>query len=128
MTPYVGAAAFVAVFLVCIRLFSLPGTAKEILTTVASSRTAMFDKTLDDRAKESALQAFSKRLFSLFLLLSLGGTASLLLPAGLIWLGSLTGVFAFTAVLEALLSWKFLVGATVVGCLLGYGLRRGRQA
>ena len=74
----------------------------------------MRDTTLDDDEKEKKVQSAALSLFSQFFWITL--TAVLVLAASgvVMWLGDLTGVASFDAVMAFLLSWEIIVGTTVL--------------
>ena len=120
-----GAIFLVVGFVALVKVFNLPGKCSEVLDLARASLTVLRNPSLDDAAKESALQSNAVRLFSLFLLLTAGAALALVLPTGLIWLLDLLHVVSLRAVLEVALSWQFLLATTVVG-VLAWRLMRGR--
>jgi hypothetical protein len=120
-----GAIFLVVGFVVLVKVFGLPGKCSEVLDLARTSLAVLRNPSLDDDAKESALQSNAVKLFALFLLLTAGAALALVLPAGLIWVLDLLHVVSLRAVLELTLSWQFLLASTVVG-VIAWRLMRGR--
>ena len=120
-----GAIFLVVGFVALVKVFNLLGKCSEVLDLARTSLTVLRNPSLDDAAKESALQSNAVRLFSLFLLLTAGAALALVLPTAVIWLLDLLHVVSLRAVLELTLSWQFLLATTVVG-VLAWRLMRGR--
>ena len=120
------AALFLVVaFMALLGAFGVPARAG---AAVARSRAAIADlrnRALSDLDKEQAMQAHSRALFGLFLVITALSALALLLPSLLVWLGAVAGWYGFEAALDATLSWPILLGACVLGCGL-YWLRRRR--
>jgi hypothetical protein len=120
-----GAIFLVVGFVVLVKVFGLLGKCSEVLDLARTSLAVLRNPSLDDDAKESALQSIAVKLFALFLLLTAGAALALVLPAGLIWVLDLLHVVSLRAVLELTLSWQFLLASTVVG-VIAWRLMRGR--
>ena len=110
-----GAIFLVVGFVALVKAFGLVGKCGEVLDLARTSLAVLRNPSLDDDAKESALQSYAAKLFLLFLLLTAGAALALVLPAGLIWVLDLLHVVSLRAVLEMTLSWQFLLGSTLVG-------------
>jgi hypothetical protein len=110
-----GAIFLVVGFVLLVRMFGLIGKCRHVLDLVQSSVAVLRDPSLDDDARERALQAHAKQLFALFFLLTTGAALALALPAGLIWILDALRVVSLRAVVEMTLSWQFLLGTTLVG-------------
>jgi uncharacterized oligopeptide transporter (OPT) family protein len=120
-----GAIFLVVGFVALVRMFGLIKKCGEVLDLVKSSLAVLRNPSLDDDAKEGALQSHAKQLFSLFLLLTLGAALALALPAGMIWILDVLQVLSLRAVIEVTLSWQFLLGSTLFG-VVAWRLTRKR--
>jgi len=110
-----GAIFLVVGFLALVRMFGLVRRSGEAFDLARASLAVLRNSSLDDAAKESALQSHATRLFSLFFLLTAGAGLALALPAGIIWILDVLQVVSLHAVLDVTLSWQFLLGSTLVG-------------
>lgn len=120
-----GAVFLVIGFVLLVRMFGLVGKCQHVFDLVQSSMAVLRDPSLDDHARERALQSHAKQLFGLFFLLTAGAALALALPAGLIWILDVLRVVSLRAVLEMTLSWQFLTVTTLVG-VAAWGLMRRR--
>ncbi|MDX2505065.1 MAG: hypothetical protein QNL62_11410 [Gammaproteobacteria bacterium] len=50
----------------------------------------------------------------LFIKLTLGGIAALLVPLGLVWLLEQTGILSLSEVMNTALSWEFILASTIL--------------
>jgi hypothetical protein len=89
----------------------------DVFRLVKSSLAVLRNPSLEDDAKESALRSYARRLFLLFLLLTLGAALALALPAGMIWILDALQVVSLRSVIDVTLSWQFLLGTTLFGVL-----------
>jgi uncharacterized oligopeptide transporter (OPT) family protein len=112
-----GAIFLVVGFVALIRMFGLIKKCGDVFDLVKSSLAVLRNPSLDDDAKESAMQSYARQLFLLFLLLTLGAALALALPAGVIWILDVLQVVSLRAVIDVTLSWQFLLGSTLVGVL-----------
>jgi hypothetical protein len=119
-----GAIFLVVGFVVLVRVFGLTRKCGEVFDLARASLAVLRNPSLDDAAKESALQSHATRLFSLFFLLTAGAGLALALPAGFIWILDVLQVVSLRAVLEVTLSWQFLLGSTLAG-IVAWRLIRG---
>ena len=113
-----GALIVVAGFVFLLRALKLVPMAMEVTTVSRAALGVVQNPDLDDDAKGERMQQHAKRLFILFLLLTLGAAAALLLPVGLIWLLAQTGLLSYDDVIALLLSWQFLLATTVVAAVV----------
>jgi len=113
-----GALIVVAGFVFLLRALKLVPMAMEVTTVSRAALGVVQNPDLDDDAKGERMQQHAKRLFILFLLLTLGAAAALLLPVGLIWLLAQTGLLSYDGVIALLLSWQFLLATTVVAAVV----------
>lgn len=112
-----GAIFLVVGFVALVRIFGLVTKCGDVFGLVRSSLAVVRNPSMDDEAKESALQSNAKRLFSLFFLLTTGAVLALALPTGVIWILDALHVLSLDAVIKVTLSWQFLLGSTLVGIL-----------
>jgi hypothetical protein len=114
MMTLVGVAILVAGFVVLIKIFGLVEKSGEVFKISKLALADLQNPDLDDEAKEVALQLYAKRLFSLFILLTIGGAAALVLPAGLLLLLEKMDFLSFSNVLAVTLSWEFFLVISVL--------------
>ena len=110
-----GAIFLVIGFVALVRIFGLVRRCGEVFDLARASLAVLRSSSLDDAAKESALQSHATRLFSLFFLLTAGAGLALALPAGIIWILDVLQVVSLRSVIDVTLSWQFLLGSTLVG-------------
>lgn len=118
MIVFTGAALLVIGFIALIKIFGLVEKSIDVINLARLAYADLHNPALNDDAKEVALQSHAKRLFVLFLLITLGGAAALALPMGLIWLLEQMDVLSLNAVISAALSWKFLLAGTVLAIVV----------
>ena len=116
MIPFLGAIFLVIGFVVLMKVFAIIEKSSAVVTVARLAFSDIRNPNLNDDAKEVALQGHAKQLFVLFLLLTLGGTAALILPAAGLWVFELMGVLTLDAAMATALSWEFLSASTV--CVL----------
>lgn len=115
-------AVFVVVgFAVTIERLHLPTRAGEVGRHSTDCLGVLRDDSLDDAAKEAALQQRARRLFVLLGILTGGSALALGLPLLGVWLLGRVNVGSFGGTLDVLQRIDFLAGTTTVG-LLGYFL------
>lgn len=114
----------VVTFAAAIGWLDLPARAREATARTRDSLEVLRDASLDDRAKEEALQRQSLRLFRLLGVLAGGSVLALGLPLAGVWLLELGGVASLEAVLSVLERPDFLAGTTAVGFGLYLIVRR----
>jgi hypothetical protein len=119
-----GALFLVVGFVLLVRAFGLIAKCGDVLDLVQSSLGVLREPSLDDDARERALQSHAKRLFALFFLLTAGAALALALPAALIWVLDALGLVSFDAVVDMTLSWQFLLATTLVGTAAWWLMRR----
>lgn len=115
------AAVFVVVgFAVLVRVFGLVEKTRQVGRVSRQSLEAIRSRSLDDGAKEAALQRDARKLFGLFFVLAFGGAAAALIPIGMVWLGDAIGLISLDEVLDITLSPVFLliVSFVLVAALL----------
>lgn len=115
-------AVFVVVgFAVTIERLHLPARAREVGRQSTDCLGVLRDNSLDDTAKEEALQQRARRLFVLLGILTGGSALALGLPLLGVWLLGQAHVGSFGGTLDVLQRIDFLAGTTIIG-LLGYFL------
>lgn len=115
---YLGVAILVLGFIFLLKAFGLPEMARGVFASSKDSVSIIRNPDMDDDAKEVALQQKAKTLFWLFILLTLGCAAALLLPAGVVWLLDAIGLMSFDQVIAFTLSWEFILATTVLLVLI----------
>lgn len=110
-----GAVVVVGLFVWLVHVLKLVPLAKDAIAISRRSAAIMGDSTLDDDAKETAIQQSAVRLIKLSFLLLVGSAVALAAPMGVIWLLEVVGLVSLDAVVTILLRSDFLVLATVVG-------------
>jgi hypothetical protein len=78
---------------------------------------------LDDDAKESALQAHARHLFVLFFLITVGGLAAVFVPLAVIWVLDRLQLLSLDDVLQATLSWQFILASTAIIAVILFAKR-----
>jgi hypothetical protein len=103
------------IFVVALRLSGIVGVSAGVLSTTRDTLAIIRDTTLDDAARERAVQRASVSLMARFA--SILGRGALALAASLVpvWVADTTGVASFSAVLDLLTRWDvMLIGAVVM--------------
>jgi hypothetical protein len=122
-------AVFVVVgFAVTIERLHLPARAREVGQHSTASLDVLRDDSLDDAAKEEALQDRSRHLFRLLGILMGGSALALGLPLGIVWLLGQVEIGSFGGTLAVLQRIDFLAGTTVVGLLAYFLVQQARTA
>lgn len=117
-------ALFVVVgFAALLHVCGLPAYAREAGRRGQDCLAVVRDDTMDDRAKEEALQDHARRLFVLLGILGGGSILALGLPLGAVWLLDWGGVASLPRVWATLERPDVLLGTVVVGTA-GYLLVR----
>ena len=93
----------------------LPDRAREVGRRSRDALEALRDPTLDDRAKEKALQRHSVRLFALLVILVGGSAVAIALPLGAVWVLERLGLASLERVLHVLGRADFLLATTAAG-------------
>jgi hypothetical protein len=122
----IGAVVILAGFAGLFIVLRLPDHARRALTLTGTALSVLGNPTLDDDAKEEALQQTAKRLFVVFFTIVLAGSAALLVPAGVVWLADRAGLLSFETVMRIALSWPFLIGSTMVMTLAAIWMVRAQ--
>jgi hypothetical protein len=84
---------------------------------VAASREAyrvLIDSTLNDDAKEAAMQRSAKTFARQFVFISAAALAAIAVPLAIVWVLAAVGLVSLKAVVEALLSWQVLLSAALL--------------
>lgn len=122
------AALVVVVFAVLLGRLRLVGRARSAAQHTGDCLRVLRDRSLDDRAKERALQSHAVRLFGLFALLVGGGAVALAAPLLGVWMLDRAGVASFGGVLATLERADFLAATALVGLAAWLVIRRVGRA
>ncbi len=114
MIPWIGAAFLVFGFVFLIQRFGVVEKSGEVVAISRRSFGVVRDSTLTDEVKEAALQRDAKQLLGLFLVLTTGAAAAMLIPAGLLWVCDWFGWLSLDAVFSVTVSPVFLVTSSVL--------------
>lgn len=117
----------VAVFALVLERLRLPDRARQVGDRAMESLRVLRDPTMDDRAKETALQDHAVGLFGLLGILVGGSLVALGLPLLAVWLLELGGLVSLGAVLDVLGRVEFLVAASAIGATAYLLSRRARR-
>ena len=121
------AAGVVVGFAVIIERLRLPGHARQVGRHSTTCLRVLRDDSLDDAAKETALQNRARELFGLLGRLVGGSALALGLPLGGVWLLGHAGIGSFGETFATLQRIDFLAVTTAVG-LLAYVLVQRTRA
>ena len=127
LAAIIGASLVVIGFALLAHYIGLIRWTSEVMTHSVEAAAILQDASLDDLAKEKAMQTAAIALFRLLGLLVIGSIIAICAPLGVIWLADKTGLLSFDAVMAMLLRWEFLLAATVLGFAVFFGLRRLSQ-
>lgn len=105
--------ASIAVFMAALWALGVVRAAAGVLETARSAVRAMRDETLDDEAREKAVQRASIRLLGAFASILVRGALSLAAGFLPIWLASATGLATVGSVTGYLARWDVIAVATV---------------
>jgi len=117
MIEWIVATFLVVGFFALIRAFGLIDKSREVIPIARRSLEVIRSTTLDDDAKESAVQADAKRLFGLSFVLAVGGAAALLLPVGVLWIGDRLDLVSLQSVMDVAVSPAFLIASSAFAIL-----------
>lgn len=120
MTAWIVSALLVLIFIVLVRRFQLVENSKIVLAVARRSVDVIRNPDITDDDKEAALQNDAKQLFRLFVLLSLGGAATVLVPVALLWLSDKVGFLSTVSVLAVALSPTFISISIIVSIFVMY--------
>ncbi|MFB6273365.1 MAG: hypothetical protein ABEL51_10780 [Salinibacter sp.] len=122
-------AVFVVIgFAVTIERLHLPTRAREVSRHSTECLDVLQDDSMDDAAKEDALQERARRLFVLLGILGGGSILALGLPLLLVWLLGFLGVGSYQGTLAMLQRLDFLAVTTVVGLLAYFLIQQVRAS
>ncbi|WP_263791909.1 hypothetical protein [Salinibacter sp.] len=121
------AAGVVVGFALIIERLRLPGYARQVGRHSTTCLRVLRDDSLDDAAKETALQNRARKLFGLLGRLVGGSALALGLPLGGVWLLGRAGIGSFGETFATLQRIDFLAVTTAVG-LLAYVLVQRTRA
>lgn len=109
------AAVFLVVgFAVLVRVFRLVEKTRKVGRVSRKSLEVIRSRSLDDSAKEAALQRDAGKLFKIFFVLALGTAAALMLPMSMVWMGNELGLVSLDGVMDITLSPIFILIVSVV--------------
>lgn len=128
MIAWSGAVFLVVALVILLRVFGLVDRSREVLRVTQESLAVVRNPDLSDAKKEKALQRNSLRLFKLFLVLSAGGAAALVLPLAVVWGGDRLGWISLGAVIDVTLSPVFLIGSAVFATAALFWSGRGNAS
>lgn len=114
MIEYAGAIFLVVGFIVILKISRLVEKSTRVIAISKRAVAELRDVELSDDAKESAMQNHAKQLAGLFVLITMGGTAAVLVPIAVIWGLDQLALVSIDAVFNVALSWPFFVGTTVL--------------
>ncbi len=114
MTAWIGAGLLVAGFLMLIRLFKLVAIGGEVIH-ISRRVVGVIRSDTSDEDKEAELQAVTKRVLALLVILLVGGGVALLAPVGVLWLLDRLEWVAMDPVFEVLVSPVFIVVTSIIG-------------
>lgn len=123
----IGASMVVIAFAVLAHYIGLARWTGEVMVHSRQAAAVLRDSTLDDLAKEKAVQVAAIQLFKLLGKLIMGSIAAVSLPIGAIWLADTGGLVSFDGVLAMLVRWEFLLAATGIGFMVFFVLHRIRK-
>jgi hypothetical protein len=109
----------VGIFVAALSMSGVAGAASGVLATTQATMAVMRDATLDDAARERAVQRSSLKLVSDFVSILLRGGLSLAASLLPIWLMDAAGLVSARSVLGFLSRVDVMVGTTIV-MVLGY--------
>jgi hypothetical protein len=113
------AVASLGVFVFALVLSGVIGVAGGVLTTTQDAVATMRDRSLDDAAREKAIQRASLRLLSDVGSILVRGALSVAVSLVPVWLADATGLATFEAVFGFLSRWDVVVIASAV-MIAGY--------
>jgi hypothetical protein len=108
------ASASVIVFAVALWLFGVIRVGSGVLVTARSALAAISDESLDDLAREKAVQKASLSLLGAFVSIALRSILALLASFLPIWLASLTGRTSVDEVMQFLSRWDVVLIASLL--------------
>jgi hypothetical protein len=114
IVAYIAATFIVLGFAGILSWLGLVGIAAEVSRLSQKSLAVLRDTLLSDDAKEAAMRANARALFARFLRLTSGFAIALAIPIALVWGVAQTGILEFEAVIQASLTWPFLLGGLIV--------------
>ena len=126
MFELAGGIIIVLGFLIFIKIFGLVEKSTKVISIAKSSMTIVQNASLDDFEKEVAMQKHAKKLFSLFLLISIGSAIALAIPFSLIWLMEYNNLLTAPWVSWRTLSAEFIIG-TIIFSICFFWLMRKKQ-
>lgn len=120
MMLFIGGIVLVVGFFIFLNLFGVIEKSKKVINIAKLAASIVRDVSLDDYQKEIAMKKHSKRLFSLFFLITAGSLLALAIPFSIIWLMEFANILKVNEVIGMTLSLKFIVGTVIIS--IGYFL------
>jgi hypothetical protein len=120
MIAWMGAGFLVVGFVVLTQWFGLVEKSKNVISITRRSLDVIRSSSLSDDEKETALQSDAKQLFRLFIILTFGATAAVLLPMGLVWICDRLGLVSLSSILDVAFSPAFLITSGILAVLALY--------
>lgn len=124
-------ALFVGVtFIVLLQRFGVIAKPREVMAISSQAYRDLSNPLLHDDAKEAAMRGHSKALGRLFLVIVVATAAAAIIPLAVIWLLDVAGILPLNTVLDALVSVRVLVAATLllIGKLVYDRMMQDRRA
>lgn len=115
----------IAAFAVAFRFSRLAPRARAIVSAARETAAVVLEATLDDEEKERLVRRAAVRMFAQFLMITLTGIAVLVVPGIVISVADISGIAQGREVLDLLLSWEVLIGASAL-FLIGFWFVRPR--
>ncbi len=112
---YVFLSLSVIVFVYAIKIFKIESEVLAAVSTAQEAGSVMASQSLDDDAKEEAVQAASLKMLRYLGTITLASVGALAASFAAAYIGVLLGLFDMAALTAASLDWRFLAGAAVVG-------------
>lgn len=116
--------AAIAVFVVLLKVMRAAEVGTEAIRVARAAAATMSDRGLSDDEKEAQVRRAARRMFRNFLVITMIGAVALALPAAIIWVGSLLGLYTIAEVTAVATGWRFLLAATVGSVLIWLALER----
>jgi hypothetical protein len=123
----IGAILVVLGFAYLVHLFGLVRATQLALSISREAVQVISHDEFSDEEKEQRLKSSSVRLFRILAILIFGTFGALLLPFGVVWIAQFLGIMTHHGVIQILLRWDFVVGASIVGVALYFCLSKWSQ-
>jgi hypothetical protein len=104
----------IALFAVSIKLFGGGAKIKLVVAATREARSVIRSRTLNEEAKEAAIQAAAIRMFGDALSILLRAALALVVPFAFVLLGAALGLYVIDDAARAASDWYFIIGSTIV--------------